>query len=213
MVKQRRRDGRIGEHIAEHGRHVRHDHARPLEDARDGNRRPVNLCGHPGALRIGVRRHEGTRARLPVCRSKLAMKLRQHFANKVRIGQRLPDHAGRGQEAGFFRYAQRLRHRRERRFILELARLAGEGIGIAGIGNDRPAMPAACFQCFATPFDVCRRRQRTCEHTCRRRAFRHQEEEDIIALYAPACIEAARRRRGLYAFDLWKLRKSLRRKW
>ena len=59
LLHERGRHCRIGRQIAQHGRHIRADHARAFANARGADGAPANLCLCAMGFRHGVGGHDG----------------------------------------------------------------------------------------------------------------------------------------------------------
>ena len=175
-LERARRDGRVGEDVSQHGRHVGSDHACPLGDAVDHDLGVAQLdpCGRD--LRIGVGGHDrlgGAKERIGLC----LRDQRAHHARDPRSVERLADDAGRSHEdfagEGADRLGGGLRNMGDR----GRADAAGESVGVAGIDDQRPRRPMG--EMGAAPVDRGRGALGAGEHARDRRRPVEQRHHDV----------------------------------
>jgi len=113
------------------------------------------------------------------------------YESKVRVGKRLANDPRGGQETLRVGHAERGGDGRDGGGILFRAGRPGEGVGIAGIDDERPGAALAARQAIPAPGNVRRSGCRAREHTCAACFRGKSEQEDVIARHHGAIIEAA----------------------
>ncbi len=163
-LQHRLRNRSIGEHEAEHGRHIRSDHAGTL--AEPGERHLARLHGYAPyrELGIGVRRHDCPRRILPAVRTRRSCEVAKQMSEPRRVHWLADD--ARGGEVNFFRLATdsfcRGLGRDHDGFV---AFAPSEGVGIAGV--DHQGSCTAVLELLTAPQDRRRARFGSCRDACR----------------------------------------------
>ena len=183
-LQRRGSDRRVGEDEAQHRRHVRLDHAGALAEAVDHDLDAVDLGGARRELGEGVGGHDRARGGVPGVGLGLAGELAEQVGELAGV-ERLADDAGRGNEHLAGRAADRRRRRIGRYDDRFHALLAGEGVGIAGVDDERPRFALA--QADGAPVDGSRARLGAGQHAGDFGAGRQHGEQQVgAALVADA---------------------------
>jgi hypothetical protein len=142
VVEHRLGNLRVERQVAEHGGHVRLDHAGALADA--GHRDQVLADHHfaRGRFRLRVGGHDRFGRVEPVVRLEVGNGGRQ-AGDDLLDRQGFEDHASRKRQHLLRRAAQQLRQRGARGLRIREPRLAGAGVGVAGIDDQRADRRAA----------------------------------------------------------------------
>ena len=183
-LQRRGRDRCVGEDEAQHRRHVGLDHAGALAEAVDHDIAAVDPGGARRQLGEGVGRHDRARCCVPGVGLGLAGELAEQVGELAGV-ERLADDAGRGNEhlAG---WAADRRCRRIGRYDHRFhALLAGEGVGVAGVDDERPRFALA--QAEGAPVDGRRARLGAGQNAGDFGAWRQHGEQQVgAALVADA---------------------------
>ena len=137
-MQQWRSNGGVRDDKGEHGGKVRCNHARALGNAVDRDFGTIDLNRTCRELAISIRRHDGARRLVPI----VFVGLKQGRADTVDDGariKRLADDAGGGDIDLAGTGTGGASGSLNRRFDSGHTRLAGEGIGIAGIDDNDAA--------------------------------------------------------------------------
>ncbi len=138
--EQAGRDGGVGEDVAQHRRHVGRDHARSLDDAGQRDLRPADHGAGRCALGKGVGRPDRLGGGLPA--AGLGHERGGETLARLVLGQRHADDAGRAHKH-LARRAAKMRRRLVHDLLDGLApAIAGEGIGVAGVDDERARLAA-----------------------------------------------------------------------
>ena len=157
-MQHRRRNQRVGEDESQHRRHVGGDHAGSLCDAGDGNGRAVDGRLARRSLGEGVGGHDGARRCRPVGVSEVVAYPFQ-VADDVVGRQGFADDPGRRDKNGIRLARQQIRRGLDGQANRLDSGTAGEGVGVAGIDDERPS--AAAGEGVATPINGRRRGRRS----------------------------------------------------
>ncbi|MDT4843603.1 hypothetical protein FQZ97_775370 [compost metagenome] len=124
----------VGGEVAEHGRHVRLDHPGALADAGDGDGHTLMDELAAGALGQGVGGHDAFGGGGPVVRPQVGEGGRQRGFDLF-YRQRFADHPGGERQHRIGRHAGQLGELGAGVRGIDQARLAGAGVGVAGVGQ------------------------------------------------------------------------------
>ena len=175
-LQRLRRDGCVREHVGQHRRHVRRDHARALGDAVDDDFAVPQLDAGGRDLRIGVGGHD----RLGGGEERVLARVGDERVDNSRDAaavERLADNAGRGHEDFAWGRADRLGGGLGDMGDRSCADAAGEGVGVAGIDDQRARL--AAVQMLTAPVDGRRGALRAGEHARDRRRPVEQRHHDV----------------------------------
>ena len=178
-LQRRRRDRRVGEDEGQHRRHVGRDHAGALGEAVDGHVRAAEPRLRGGELRKRVGRHDRAGGVGIAVGGGLDGELRHDAVESLRR-QRLADDAGRSQKHFGGLAADRGGGELGGEGASLASAFAGEGVGIAGIDDQRPG--ARALDPGAAPFDRRRRAFRAREHAGDAGALVEHRQHDVGAV-------------------------------
>ena len=147
-------DTRVGGQKAQHGGHVRADHAGTLADAGDVDASTADFCRGTVGLGQGIGGHDAFGGHGPLVRRGCGDRIRQ-FGDDAIHRQRLHDHAGRERQDLLRLHAKLCRHG-----IAGLARMlqaagTGTGVGIAGVDHQCANGRVVGRQMFAADLHRC----------------------------------------------------------
>ena len=206
-VEDRRRQLRVGEDEGEHGRHVRGDHARSLGDAAYGDGSFADPRRGARALREGIGGPDRIRRRLPA----IVGQHGREAGNRVRYALDVRAHAddaGRGDRDVARPAAKRGGRGPGGDGDAIGARRSGEGVGVAGVDDQRRG--AAVAQHLSGPQNRRRRRGGAGGDARRGRAPGEIDQKEIVP---PDIAFGARAGGQPDARHRRKRRKGVRRQW